>query len=989
MDSYTKLMLHLDYNAQDVSASRKSISANNVFFGTGQFWGGAIFNGSSSYLTLPNSADFQFGSGDFTIDCWIYKASTGVTHTIYKHEAGAYGDCDILFRILDNERINTLVNYEGSDIWTWNEVGDVVTLNTWHHVALVRNGTSLTTYLDGVAQYTFNVGTTALHTISSNPSIGADANYPMHFFNGMIDEFRISKGIARWTTDFTPNTEPYDGLTLTISNAGGNALHPDTWVEGIVPTIYDDVVATATSGNLTLETLLSVDMISCNTFNMNNYVGTIYGTDASFRLDVGKMIVLTDNHSYNYAGRITVGSGVHDSNTYISDTAGHNIKELTFMNGIYQFSNSGKINNFIHESGQLTIMSDLVTNQIYSKTGELIIDGLNITCESFIHEQNDTPSVLNITNCIIDFSKQDEQFPMAFELSNEGYADFTGTEIDYTTPPFPDMGSYLISTIPLTTLNISQGSNSNCVATLVSGLETSLAIDNMNIGSGVELYFSPSSFVFENFTVLGEAGLLTSLYCTTEGQQFTLNQAFGTIEGDYLNILDSVATGGATWLAGSHSNDLGNNSGWYFNPTIPAVRTFLPCSRTTIVNPAFRMMINTGSETEFTLPLTIDGVYDFIVDWGDTIIERITSYNQAEVTHTYSLPGEYTIALTGVCTVLQFSTLFDWENGIPLPSVGMLTRVSTINNLGLTKLDFSGCSNLTSIVKLGNMPELIDLSNCFSACTSLTSIPANMFDGCINVQLMSNLFSGCSSLTFIPNNLFKYNTSVTDMSGLFMNCSSLTSIPVDIFRYNTLNTSFAGLFQGCILIMELPVDIFRYNTLVTTFDNAFQSTDALTTLPTDIFRYNTAVERFVSTFYYGGVVSLPVDLFRYNTAVTTFQSVFSQCPNLETYEADLFRYNTNVTEWAYAMEYCPKLQVRSDTFFRPGEEGTRFLNRNSSLHTLFTRTTFTGIQGTAPALWDCDFGTGVVVSANCFSGAGNSATSLSNYASIPSSWINP
>jgi hypothetical protein len=67
-----------------------------------------------------------------------------------------------------------------------------------------------------------------------------------------------------------------------------------------------------------------------------------------------------------------------------------------------------------------------------------------------------------------------------------------------------------------------------------------------------------------------------------------------------------------------------------------------------------------------------------------------------------------------------------------------------------------------------------------------------------------------------------------------------------------------------------------------------------------------------------------------------------------------------------------------------GETGTRFAGKNIQFSACFGRDSFTGTQGTAPDLWNCTYGS--VTSASCFYGAGNSTTSLSNYASIPIGW---
>ena len=201
----------------------------------------------------------------------------------------------------------------------------------------------------------------------------------------------------------------------------------------------------------------------------------------------------------------------------------------------------------------------------------------------------------------------------------------------------------------------------------------------------------------------------------------------------------------------------------------------------------------------------------------------------------------------------------------------------------------------------------------------------------------------------------------------------------DFDGFTTMNYSFFG----CSNLNELSVGGIKekVGTPITNFSTCFRNCTGLTTLPADLFRYNTSVTDFGDCFQYcTSLTTLPADLFRYNTSVTSFNSCFNTCTSLTTLPADLFRYNTSVTSFSSCLYGCTKLQLRSDIF---GVSG--FGTRNINFNYCFNRGSFTGTQGTAPNLWSMTMGASSTKS-SCFGGGGNSATSLTNYGSIPANW---
>ena len=432
---------------------------------------------------------------------------------------------------------------------------------------------------------------------------------------------------------------------------------------------------------------------------------------------------------------------------------------------------------------------------------------------------------------------------------------------------------------------------------------------------------------------------------------------------------------------------------------------------TAAVNSFSFQVVTTAPGETVTLPILVGGagkIQNFTAYWGDTTSSVITAYNDPDRIHTYAVAGTYDIQLIGISQYFCYSSTTTVERN------KVRKLLSFTGDMGFKNIDFYGCANLNTIVSLGTMASLIDADTLFQGCPLITSIPSGMFDGCPALLYLYNVFYGCTGLTSIPIDLFKYNTLVTRFDSAFTNCTGITSIPTDLFRYNTLVTTFTSVFQGCTGITSIPIDIFRYNTLVTGFASVFQNCSSITSIPTDLFRYNPSVTNFVSAFSgCSSLTSIPTDLFRYNTLVTTFASTFLSCSNLtslptglftyntsvttfiSTFNAciilatipiDLFRYNTLVTTFGSTFLNCRKAQYNINIFYAIGEEGTRFLNKSVVFTNCFNRSSFTGIQGVAPDLWNCDFGSGTPTKTNCYAGAGNSLVSLSNYASIPVDW---
>jgi hypothetical protein len=174
-----------------------------------------LFDGSGDYLTIPNSNFFDFGAGDFTIEMWVYPTAVGQSSlTLLYCKPNGSGYSGIILG--QGVGAYTAVIYASSTGSTWNLASGVsagtMTANAWNHVAVCRYGTNLYGFVNGVLGSTTSVSTTALVSTTTQVSIGSSLGTANTYLTGYIDDLRVTKGIARYTTNFTPPTTAF--LTL-------------------------------------------------------------------------------------------------------------------------------------------------------------------------------------------------------------------------------------------------------------------------------------------------------------------------------------------------------------------------------------------------------------------------------------------------------------------------------------------------------------------------------------------------------------------------------------------------------------------------------------------------------------------------------------------------------------------------------------------------------------------------------------------------------
>ena len=202
--------------------------------------GSLLFDGSTGYLTAPSSANFDLGSGNFTIEMWIYPTSTAAEQILINKVATAsvVGSFDI--RMSTTGQIRTLVSQSAGVSWT-NDTTSTLTVNfnQWNHIAFVRNGNIFTRYINGVDAGGYTSAITLVYESAVTLNIAANGNGTSKF-TGYMTGVRVVKGTALYTAAFTRPIQPPNAITNTqfLLNP------PNTSVNNILDTSTNAVTIT-------------------------------------------------------------------------------------------------------------------------------------------------------------------------------------------------------------------------------------------------------------------------------------------------------------------------------------------------------------------------------------------------------------------------------------------------------------------------------------------------------------------------------------------------------------------------------------------------------------------------------------------------------------------------------------------------------------------------------------------------------------------------
>jgi hypothetical protein len=165
------------------------------------------FDGTGDYILGPTISDLNIGTGDFTVECWLYETTANTNRGIWDGRSSYISTDGFTFTRIGTDTFRV---WSGSALIT---TGSFTIQNTWNHCALVRNSGTLTIYINGTSSGT-PVSNSTNFSSSGTFIIGAGMHTnspdPNAFITGYIQDFRISNH-ARYTANFTPPTATLEG----------------------------------------------------------------------------------------------------------------------------------------------------------------------------------------------------------------------------------------------------------------------------------------------------------------------------------------------------------------------------------------------------------------------------------------------------------------------------------------------------------------------------------------------------------------------------------------------------------------------------------------------------------------------------------------------------------------------------------------------------------------------------------------------------------
>lgn len=171
--------------------------------GTKKYGSASIsFDGTNSYVSSSHASNYAFGTGNFTIECWVYWGTESQVMCLFDFRSSGSSVSPALYRTGDNQLRYTVAGTDTLYSGGFAPVPDA----EWAHLAICRSSTTTRMFYNG--SQVASVSDSNNYVASSGMRIGSKWNGG-EWFSGFVDDFRIMKGVALYTAGFTPPAQAH------------------------------------------------------------------------------------------------------------------------------------------------------------------------------------------------------------------------------------------------------------------------------------------------------------------------------------------------------------------------------------------------------------------------------------------------------------------------------------------------------------------------------------------------------------------------------------------------------------------------------------------------------------------------------------------------------------------------------------------------------------------------------------------------------------
>jgi hypothetical protein len=189
---------------ETVGNAQVSTAINNAF---GANTGVMKFDGTGDWLTSVNNPAFNLGSGDFTVELWLYITTNQSANTIVSNRSGGSGT-NTMWALQFYGATNRIDWHTGTAIVL--SASSTISTTTWTHVAVSRASGTIKMFFNGTQVAT--ASDTRDYSYNGPTQVGYEAYGTAGYLNGYIQDLRITKGYARYTANFTAPTAAFPTL---------------------------------------------------------------------------------------------------------------------------------------------------------------------------------------------------------------------------------------------------------------------------------------------------------------------------------------------------------------------------------------------------------------------------------------------------------------------------------------------------------------------------------------------------------------------------------------------------------------------------------------------------------------------------------------------------------------------------------------------------------------------------------------------------------